>query len=494
MSKLLKNRYLFKSEVGYTLPIVLLILVFFSILGISLISITMNSLKLSDSERKDQAVYYIAESGTTVVLSDIDALVDSLSNSQTIQNEQDFFAKLEQDILNSKVINEFEENSGETPFATVTVKLLEIDENLKERKYEIVSKGEIGTRTRTVGGDFSVSFSAGDQISLPPNLGVFSNDKILLSNGTIEGNLILNKYSSKGIEISGNPSVKGDIIVPVASGNNVFSAPTWWINENKPAILKEHQLVEYPLPPFPEFPINFATMPNMNVGNHKVVSDKNINITSYLVENHKIILDKNYEINNITFNSNRKLTFIVNEDRSIVVNNISGSGHLHVEGKGKLTIYLKDNIQIDGNLNPQNTDNLFIYVGPSKTPSVPKTIKSSSYAQFNASVYAKDANLEVVGSAGVTGHLVTGGQSVKFSGGTQGTASGTVVFAPNAAVELTGSGTLRGGVISKTFKMDGGAKVISNSVNLNENPFWQVGSSEKGEAGFTKLLIKEIPN
>lgn len=494
MNRFLKNKYLFKSEVGYTLPIVLLILVVFSILGISLISISMNSLKLSDSERKDQAVYYIAESGTTVVLSDINTLVDTLSNSSVILSEKDFFIKLEQDILSSKVISGFEQNSGETPFATVTVKLLEIDEELKERKYEIISKGEIGKRIRTVAGDFSVSFSAGDQISLPPNLGVFSNDKILLSNGTIEGNLILNKYSSKGIEISGNPSVKGKIIVPVASGNNVFSAPAWWINQNNPAILKDHQLVEFPLPLFPEFPSNFTPLPNMNVGNHKVVSEKNINITSYLVENHKINLDKNYEINNITFNSNRKLTFIVNEDRSIVVNNISGSGHLHVEGKGKLTIYLKENIQIDGNLNPQNSNNLYIYVGPSKIPGAPKTIKSSDYAQFNASVYAKDANLEVVGSAGVTGHLVTGGQSVKFSGGTQGTASGTVVFAPNAAVELTGSGTLRGGVISKTFKMGGGAKVISNSVDLNGNPFWQVGSSEKGEASFNKLLIKEVPN
>ncbi|MGE6367647.1 pilus assembly PilX N-terminal domain-containing protein [Planococcus kocurii] len=494
MNKFFKNKYLFKSESGYTLPIVLLILVVFSILGMSLISITINSLELSDSERKDQAVYYIAESGTTVALSDISILVNSLSNSTAIQNEKDFFIKLEQEILNSKVISGFEKNSGETPFATVTVKLLEIDENLKKRKYEIISKGEIGKRTRTVGGNFSVSFSSGDQISLPSNLGVFSNDKILLTNGTIEGNLILNKYSSKGIEISGNPSIKGAIIVPVASGNNVFSAPTWWINENKPSILKEHQLVEFPLPSFPEFPTNYTALPNMIVGNHKVVLDKNINITSYLVENHKITLDKNYEINDITFNSNRKLTFIVNEDRSIVVNNISGSGHLHVEGKGKLTIYLKENIQIDGNLNPQNTNNLFIYVGPSKTPNTLKTIKSSSYAQFNASIYAKDANVEIVGSAGITGHLVTGGQSVKFSGATQGTANGTVVFAPYAGVELTGSGTLKGGIISKTFKMEGGAKVISKSVNLNENPFWQVGGSTKGEASFKKLLIKEIPN
>lgn len=494
LNKFFRKKHLFKDEFGYTLPIVLLILVVLSILGMSLISVTMNSLKLSDNERKDQAVYYVAESGATVVLSEIETLVKTLSNRPDIKNENDFFIKLEQEILNNKVLNEFEKNSGEIPTATISVKLLEVDELLKERKYKIISNGKIGKGTRTVSGNFKVSFNAGDLISLPTNLGVFSNDKILLSNGTVEGNLILNNYSTKGIEISGNPSVKGEVIVPVASGNNVFSAPSWWIDNNKPEILKEHQYVEYPLPPFPEFPANFSSLPNMNVGNHPVILDKNINITNSVVGNHKITLDKDYEINNITFNSNRKLTFIVNQDRSIVVNNIVGNGHLHVEGSGKLTIYLKENIQIDGHLNPQNTDNLFIFVGPSQNPATPKIIKSSDYAQFNASIYAKDANIEIVGSAGVTGHIVTGAHSVKFSGGTQASANGTVVFAPNAQVELTGSGTLRGGVISKTFKMVGGAKVISRDIDLSKNPFWGIGDTEGAKSSFNKLLIKEISN
>lgn len=494
LNKLFRKKYLFKDEFGYTLPIVLLILVVFSILGMSLISVTMNSLKLSDNERKDQAVYYIAESGATVVLAEIETLVKTLSSRPDIKNENDFFIKLEQGILNNKVLSEFEKNSGEIPNAAVSVKLLEVDEILKERTYKITSKGKVGKGTRTVEGNFKVSFNAGKSISLPTSLGVFSSNKILLSNGTVEGNLILNNYSSKGIEITGNPTVTGEIIVPVASGNNVFSAPSWWIENNKPKILKEHQYVEYPLPPFPEFPTNFSPLPNMNVGNHPVVLDKNINITNYVVENHKITLDKDYDINNITFNSNRKLTFIVNQDRSIVVNSINGSGHLHVEGSGKLTIYLKENIQIDGHLNPQNTNNLFIFMGPSKNPSTPKTLKSSDYAQFNASIYAKDANIEIVGSAGVTGHVVTGGQSVKFSGGTQASANGTVVFAPNAEVELVGSGTLRGGVISKTFKIEGGAKVISNNIDLSKSPFWGIGGTEGAKSSFSKLVIKETSN
>src|SRR5690606_20785006 len=123
---------------------------------------------------------YVAESGATVVLSEIETLVKTLSNRPDIKNENDFFIKLEQEILNNKVLNEFEKNSGEIPTATVSVKLLEVDELLKERKYKIISNGKIGKGTRTVSGNFKVSFNAGDLISLPTNLGVFSNDKILL--------------------------------------------------------------------------------------------------------------------------------------------------------------------------------------------------------------------------------------------------------------------------------------------------------------------------
>ncbi|MDN7227019.1 pilus assembly PilX N-terminal domain-containing protein [Planococcus sp. N064] len=484
---LLKN-----NEKGYTLAIVLMVMLVFSVLGMSAMAMTTNSVKLSGGEREDQAVFYIAESGVTYVMSEVENIVGSLSKNPSIQNENEFFTKLEREILPVKTINSFERNLGESPSANVSIKLVEVMQNTKERKYEITSLGKIGNHTRTVGGSFIVSYSADSNISLPAAMGIFSDSKVLITNGTVEGNVILNKYKTNGIEISGNPLIKGKVFVPQNSASDVFSAPQWWIDQNKPEILKIHESTIFPLPPFPDqFPNNFAKMSNKIFNNHLVISGNNINITHSAVADYKINLDKNYEFNDINFNSNRKLTFIVNEDRSIVVNNISGNGHLQIEGSGKLTIYIKENIQIDGHLNSQKKDNLLIYLGPSKIPSNPKTLRSSDYAEFNASVYAKDANIEVVGSAGINGHILTGGTSVRLNGATSAAAKGTVVFAPNADVEVVGSGILKGGIISKTFTMRGGAKVLGDTVDLESIPFFG-NSNNNSESSINKGMIKEI--
>ena len=113
----------------------------------------------------------------------------------------------------------------------------------------------------------------------------------------------------------------------------------------------------------------------------------------------------NSKINNIILSGDAKLTFnIGNKDISIVVNKISGGGHLNIIGKGKLTIYLIDNIRY-GHVNSNGNNNLYIYIGPSETQSSPKTVKSSDYGNFNASIYAIDANIKLVGSGKIKGIL-----------------------------------------------------------------------------------------
>ena len=52
-----------KQEKGYSLLLVILAIAFLSVLGIMLLTLTANSLKISTSERDDQSVFYIAEGG-----------------------------------------------------------------------------------------------------------------------------------------------------------------------------------------------------------------------------------------------------------------------------------------------------------------------------------------------------------------------------------------------------------------------------------------------
>ena len=72
-----------------------------------------------------------------------------------------------------------------------------------------------------------------------------------------------------------------------------------------------------------------------------------------------------------------------------------------------------------------------------------------------------------------------------------GKSSGTVVYAPNANVELTGSGSLEGTVISKYFHLSGGGEVDSKPINLDDHPFFS-GSGGPGQATFQKMHMKEM--
>ncbi|RNF40886.1 DUF7305 domain-containing protein [Planococcus salinus] len=492
-----KKNFPINNENGYTLAIVLMILMVFSVIGVSLMAVSSTSMKLSAGERKDQAVYYIAESGAALTMAELQQLVNALSETATIKSSDDFFTEFEDEVL-SKTWNfdEFEKNQGESVMAEVTVKTEEPSKDSNSRSYQIISTGNIGERDRIVEHSFKVTFREGEGISIPNNLGIYSKDKFLLTNGTVIGDIIIDSAEAKGIEVTGNPTIVGNIFIPHTANNNVLEAEDWWINNNNPKMIKHNQNFTFPLPVFPDsFPREYKKMPNMQVSGHKVVDKGNINITHYSVADYIMPLMENYEFNNIIFNSNRKLTFdIGNRDVSIVVNKIEGGGHLHIKGTGTLTIYLKDNINIGGHLNPTGDNNLFIYVGPSANPQNPKTIVSSDYAKFNASIYAKDANVKLIGSAGLNGHIITGGKSVEVTGGTSAAANGTVVYAPEAHVELTGSGKLLGSVISKSLKISGGAKIEGKDPSINDIPFFFEGNNDSQGAELESLLIKEITN
>lgn len=489
-----QNRSLRENERGFTLIAVLVVLVVLTVLTISVLTVTSNSMKTSTGERDDQSAYYIAEAGATIVMANIEEKVNTLPTVKTYSNALGFFGDLEAIILQPSKIDSFENTLGEQPFANITVKPVDPNNSTASRDYEVISKGEIGKRSRIIKGAINITFKEGTLI--PSNLGVFASDRIELSNGTVNGNLILNSPKKDEITsgvskviVSGNPTINGKIFLPNSSS---FEAPAWWKNNNKPIIVSNNENLNFPLPPFPSFPI-YKTISDRHVGTHRVIENGNLNITNYLVEDYKLKLDNNYQFNNITINSNRNLTFdIGNKDVSIVVNRIEGQGNIYIQGTGTLTIYVRDNIDLKGaDFNTNGKDNLFIYIGPSTNPKNPKTFKKSDYGNVNASIYAADANIELSGSANFTGHIVTGGLTVGIPGGTKATAKGTVVYAPYANVEVLGSGRLDGAVVSKTFYMSGGASVNSKDVQLNDIPFFSGSGGESGGT-FKKGIVKEV--
>ncbi|MBT2582943.1 hypothetical protein [Planococcus sp. ISL-109] len=234
--------------------------------------------------------------------------------------------------------------------------------------------------------------------------------------------------------------------------------------------------------PFPSYPLMANKVVSQGNNSHNLIRNGNINVNHYLASSFTMKLDQNTRARAINFASDYRLTLDVgNKDISLVVDSISGQGHLDVisTGGGSLTLYVNDNINIRGDLNKSRGKDVFIYLGPSTNPDRPKTLVSTSYAEFNASLYAWDANLEIIGSAGFTGQLVTGGKSVKVSGGSSAQSDTTVVYAPNATVELVQGGRLLGAVVSNVFKLSGGASVQSSEVDLGDGPFFQETGGER---------------
>lgn len=74
------------NEQGYALFLTILVLSLVSVLGISLITITSNANKITVSERSDQSLYYIAETGI------------NLEKAKILQTIEQIYDKLQSDI------------------------------------------------------------------------------------------------------------------------------------------------------------------------------------------------------------------------------------------------------------------------------------------------------------------------------------------------------------------------------------------------------------
>lgn len=505
-----------KNDKGYALLFTFFILILLSILTLSMLVISANTMKISTNERVDQSLYYIAEAGVVEKYNEIEkhinptfTLINNTYNNleddekEKFDFEKEFFNAFENNFDFTTTKEDFEEIFSEgKPKAVVTVNSKQIDAKTKE--YTITSVASLingKNRKRTVSRAITVSLDSEpgkeeEDISIPNGVGIYAHNDIYLSGGTVNGDIILNKDSCQLLTVGNeNPTINGTVYIPESNNcsiDSIIEAPDWWKRDKYPNIKYHTNSYEFPLPEFPKFP-SFPKMPDKDINGHKVIDNGNINITDWRVEDYTLTLDSNYTFQNINFNSSRKLTLDIGDRNiSIVVDSITGNGHLDVKGKGSLTIYLKNNYELDGHFNSSATD-VTMYIDSSGNT---KTIKSSNYANFIASIYAKDANIELVGSGKIYGHIVTGGKSVKLSGGTSATSTGYVVYAPNALVELSGSGTLNGSVIANNFKTTGGASVNSTNSNIAGLPFTGIGvngNAKKVVDVYNGLIVTSTP-
>ena len=462
-----------KNQKGSALIFAMMVLLVLTILGTAMLGVVAGNMRTSAEEREFQSSYYIAEAGAVYQMKVIKKELLNLYISTSDSNE--FFNAIESyRILYPMEMNSFEHEYGSQPKAVVSFERLD-PMGSNPCTYRITSKGTLDDSTRVITKEFKVQWVSGF-------MSVFSNSQIVLENGEIYGPIGTNDTGGDAILVTGNPYIE-DINL-LAEAGMVAPYADWltnWDSRSSRFTLSEPKTFE--MPTFPMFPV-YAKMADASVGGFQVINAGSVNITNYRADNYILNLTDNTYIPTIQIKHNWNLYINVgNTDKAIIVDDISlASGHIHLIGDGKLTIYLTNSIYLNagsGINRPANEsdvsqvldaiEHLSFYMKGSDT-GVPKTVDMDGSQKIYGSLFAEDANIIVSGGAGFQGSVVTGGENVELSGGTNVVTS--LFFAPNASVSLLGGNVFNGPIIANTFFMTGGAVVRYNPRDgIVYNPF-----------------------
>lgn len=500
-----------KSERGYSLIGVLLIITIVAIVGVSLAGITLQSVKTSTKERDNQAVYYIAEAGMNYLTKEIQDKVLKIYNDENVKTKEDFIEKIKNVEIDNTELTNFESINNNVVFAEINMNYI------NDASFELISTGFIGNEKRAVNRVIDVEWlekyeeNKGGDYKLPP-FAVFTNGQFTMDGGgEIIGDIgtIVDTIGAINFP-GGGPTLEGKIYVP--NGNEQIVNQAHYLNYTIDTIDPSYSIPE--LPEFPIIPTNYVKLPDTlaysGESSTYVIQNNNLNIINWITKNYVLKLDDNVQFNQINLEQNNTLNIDLNgEDRSVVVNHLNmKNGHIKIIGDNTLTIYVRDKITMGAGstLNDSNNiENLNIFYAGADS------ISLSGGQKIYGSLYAKQANLSLSAGSLIYGNIFTGGSEISMDGGSD--VSSQLILAPNANFQLSAGGTIHGMIISKTFSSTGGGKVIldepftlqgpispsalgvQNSEGGSEPPNPGTGNNvtETGnQVQFTKSKIKEV--
>lgn len=500
-----------KSQRGSAFIIVLLLVLIMSVLGLSMMGLASSNMQMGEMDRNYQSVFYIAESGQQHEVEGLSDVVDQLCNDSATANE--FFTKMDTYFENtysgenhSKEIEVFDEQFGESVTAKVSIEGIgDWSEGDKKHTYTMVSEGDIGGVKRKVATDIELEWTDWAEVtpsptpsSTPPssepspsgspeispspsptpepvedppdtvvpnvNVALFSIGSITMTGSAgISGPVGTNNTQPGGISFSGVAGVSGDFYIsPGADPNAIFSVPGHnTVGNHIGSLLVMEEDPHYPVPAYP-------AIPDLPQRSDEVLA------WNY----HDITIDQDGHYNLIKTNSYTLNIDIGQGVRTLVVDNftINGSGRVNIIGNGLLRLYVTNSFNLNGSSTFNaggDAGNVMLYYSGSNT------FRVDGATQLAGSVYVQSANVEIVGSGGVAGHIITGGSNVDITG--NASAHVRVLYAPNALVNIHGSGHVRGAVVANSCVMTGGTSIVYDAgAHLGEIPDIIGGGNEPG--------------
>ncbi len=410
---------------GVALVTVIMIMLVLSLLSVSALTMSTSNVKNGLEEREFQASYYIAEAGANYG-------VEYFTN-QVTQNFNNDASELVPDILITEIegINiDFDDQYGSESIADIS---LEVDDTTSPATYNIVSRGTVDGISRVVYKPITINTISSDEINL--DYAVYSKDHIQVDNVA---------------NIRGSVATGASSILKINSGSITGDE---FYNVDK----------TYELPEFPE-----VSMKPANVKMERIDGGGGpYNSADFGI---KLDYPVNY-LNSINISDSQTVTIKYTESKNkLVINEIiaSGSTEIKFEGDGPLEIYILEGMYLTesnkfnhnfGHLSlssdelhtarKEAAENLSIYYSGG-------SVNIHNEGLFNASIYAKNANLLIPEFGSLYGNFISGAEHVSLSG--RAIVTG-MIYAPKANVNLTGAIKIKGPVVSNRLYMQNRAEI-----------------------------------
>ena len=455
-----------RNQEGSVFIVTLMILAVLSILGSAVLSTTFSNNKMTIYDSEFQSVYYVAEAGARQFVSNITDSIEDIYMESESQN--DYFDRIDAYITDYITrfnngdfsdFSDFSEVRGSQP--GVEILLQDVEKTEDSKIYTLLSTGDIDGISRQVVQKIEVKYSKSNEILA--DMAVFADGEINLSgSGKIIGDVGTNLTSANAISIEGGGGVRiqGDCHFPEGADEDALNVADWVTKPN----IKTTPDRNYQMPTFPEIPSynKLPPLPIEKYGNTYYLIDNQGNITVEEWGTNSVLeLNQNAYIPKINVNGNTKLTIKADTNIKLVVDDISINGYIDFIGNGKVTLYVKNTINLgsgalneksEGETENQAIEQLTIYYKGTEKLTV------GDDAKVYASIYAETAQVQLTAGSGYMGHIFTGStEPLEISGDAD--AISRIIYAPFAPVLCTASGKVEGSIICKSIDVSGDGEI-----------------------------------
>lgn len=517
-----------KNNQGVALVTVILILMVFMILFGGSVYISTRNVSSSVQSKNYNNVYYTAESGINVM---VEQIIEGYKNIE-ISSDLNGYKSTAETYINAQIAslpdievidadaNHYRFNLSNT-YTDIFVE--SVVTNTAEKKaitYTFTSTGHNHGLSRTLTSGVEILMEEGDESTTP----FFDMETAILVTGSLDltgvkvnapvvttGKSV--DYGDKPIKITGYTSgMFPNIYVPKPKLNDegipehdilefnvnackanpityvkkyIDSIPDWMINQADVCTkLAQSPYDDYtPTATMPVAPETSILLPKAQVKNKSNTMVDIVDSSGNFLQptgNHTYNLSEGsnelFYAKSVTFNKTVDNTMTINvgnKDVQIVTDKLTLRGNLKIEGSGSLTFYVgKSNTSNtllfeNGNSltigNAGDSNKLIVYSYGTNTTAI------GGSTTYHMALMAENLSLNLTGSGGVKGAVVsTGPGTISVDGGAHFT--GIFIYAPEAKFKM-GSGTVNGAIVAKDFESTSWGTINFDNSGFQDIPF-----------------------